>query len=93
MPKQLTLKDVRTILRESSGDNRTCVPVLGSGVNLQAAVDAGQTNKDDWEGLLQKVAEQIQMSHQEFQRLPRSNLMRWETMVRQCAVAKGNRAA
>lgn len=88
MPKQLTLNDVRAILYETSGDSRMCVPVLGSGVNLQAAIVAGQTNKDDWEGLLRKVAEEIQMSPEDFQRLPKSNLMRWETMVRQCAVAK-----
>jgi hypothetical protein len=88
MPKQLTLNDVRAILCETSGDSRTCVPVLGSGVNLQAAMVAGRTNKDDWEGLLRKVADDIQMSPQDFELLPKSNLMRWETMVRQCAVAK-----
>lgn len=89
MPSEREAVVVEQLLRESNAGRRTCVPVLGSGVNIQAAKLDSQQCTDDWEGLLRRVAEKIQMSHAEFQSLPESNLMRWETMVRQCAITGG----
>jgi hypothetical protein len=79
---------VERLLRESRAGGRTCVPVLGSGVNIQAAIVDGRHCIDDWEGLLRRVAREIRMSDADFECLPKSNLMRWETMVRQCAMAE-----
>ncbi len=88
MSKKSRTSSEERIVKQIIAECGTCVPVLGSGVNIQAAVIDKQKNTDDWEGLLRKVAKQIGMSVREFRALPTSNVMRWETMLRQCAVAR-----
>jgi hypothetical protein len=85
----IEIETFEAIFRESEGGGRVCVPILGSGVNLQAAHAENVSKGDDWEGLLRKVAARIAMSDEAFERLPTSNLAKWETMLRQCAMERG----
>lgn len=66
---------------------RTCVPILGSGLNLQAAKLEG-SHEDDWDGLLARIARELSLSPSSLDRLPRPHLFRWESMLRLWARVK-----
>jgi hypothetical protein len=66
---------------------RTCVPILGSGLNLQAVRMEGR-REDDWAGLLTRIARELDISPDEIDRLPRPQLFRWESMLRLWARVK-----
>jgi hypothetical protein len=59
---------------------RRCVPVVGSGVNLQAAQMDGAA-EDDWAGLLQRIARELGLAPRVVDTLPRPHLFRWESML------------
>jgi hypothetical protein len=61
---------------------RDCIPVLGSGVNIQAACMEGHPAPDDWAALLQRILKDIGVSDGAAGALPGSNLARWESMLR-----------
>ena len=60
---------------------RTSVPILGSGVNLQAARAEG-SNEDDWAGLLARIARELNLDPGAIDKLPKPHLFRWEAMLR-----------
>jgi len=67
---------------------RTCVPVLGSGLNIQAALQQGAKNRDDWSGLLLKIGREIGVGAVAARRLPPTPLAKWESLLRQWAAHK-----
>lgn len=73
-----TLTDV---LRPDSSGSRPCVPIIGAGLNLQAAQIAG-TQEDDWAGLLGRIARELDVPARKLKVLPRPHLFRWESMLR-----------
>jgi len=60
---------------------RRCVPVFGTGLNLQAAAMEGYPHRDDWATLLLKIGERIGMSRADVAKLPRAPLALWERML------------
>jgi transposase-like protein len=71
--------EVGALLRaKSPSGDRTCVPVMGSGINIQAANMEGFGARDDWQALLGKVAESIGMSKR---KLPTAPLSLWEALL------------
>lgn len=83
-----TEQELRAVLRPAKRGTRTAVPVLGSGINIQAAKVEG-LKEDDWSGLLGRIAAAIGVSEELINSLPRSNLARWESMLRLWARTKG----
>jgi hypothetical protein len=80
-------QELWTILRPTKHGTRACVPVFGSGINIQAAKIEGR-REDDWSGLLSRIAEAIGVSEKRIESLPSSNLARWESMLRLWARTK-----
>ena len=80
------LRHARDILAKNSSGQRTCIPVFGTGLNIQAATMAGYPNKDDWYGLLAKIALEVLPRGQSIETLPRTNLALWEALL--CRSAK-----
>jgi hypothetical protein len=75
------------ILAARRNGHRTCVPILGSGLNLQAVRLEG-SREDDWAGLLARIARELGLSPRSLDRLPRPHLFRWESMLRLWARVK-----
>jgi hypothetical protein len=71
-------------LNDRADFGRTCVPILGSGVNIQAAMQEGAKNRDDWSGLLRKVARETGAPRT----LPSTPLAKWESLLRRWAAHK-----
>src|SRR5215813_7966314 len=69
------------LVRKDASGIRNCVPVFGTGLNLQAATMEGYKNRDDWWRLLIKIGERIDISEQQLQTYSNSNLALWETML------------
>jgi hypothetical protein len=65
---------------------RSCVPVFGTGLNIQAATLAGYRHKDDWNDLLVKVGRQVLPKKKTLKELPTTHLALWEALV--CRWAK-----
>src|SRR5215831_8306382 len=78
-------EQLRRVLQATPAGRRVSVPVVGSGLNIQAARIEERT-EDDWSGLLARVAEAIGTSRTLLETLPSSNLSRWESML--CAWAR-----
>jgi hypothetical protein len=78
---------LRNVLQPDKRGARAVVPVLGSGINIQAAKVEG-LKEDDWSGLLGRIAAAIGVSEQLINSLPHSNLARWESMLRLWARTK-----
>lgn len=60
---------------------RPCVPVFGTGLNLQAAAMEGYKDRDDWWRLLVKIGQRIGLSEAQLRTYSTSNLALWETML------------
>ena len=58
------------------------VPVIGSGVNIQAARMAGAPAAADWAGLLKHILKHCGLAAQCVQTLPEPFIQRWEAIVR-----------
>jgi len=69
------------LFRKTAQGTRVCVPVFGTGLNLQAATMEGYKNRDDWWGLLVKIGKRINISEEQLQTYSTSNLALWETML------------
>jgi hypothetical protein len=69
------------LLRRTATGVRTCVPVFGTGLNLQAATVEGYKDRDDWWQLLVKIGKRINISEKELQAHSSSNLALWETLL------------
>ena len=88
MASQAQLRSVGAALQQRTPYGRRCVPVFGSGVNIQAARVEGAKDTDDWTGLLWKIAREVGLSPAEFRRLPDSSLAKWEALLRGWAIHK-----
>jgi hypothetical protein len=73
--------------RDSKGQRR-CVPVFGTGLNIQAATIAGYPDKDDWHELLVKVSREVLPAKESLDSLPHTHLALWESLL--CRWAKAN---
>jgi hypothetical protein len=72
------------------------VPVIGSGVTIQAARSAGRAPADDWAGLLHRILEGSKDGRSPALRaesLPEPFIQRWESIVRWCAIRTPNQHA
>ncbi len=65
-------------------EGRACVPVIGAGVNIQAALQDGARNTNDWDGLLNRVSEEVGIDGP----LPPTPLAKWETLLRRWSLHK-----
>jgi hypothetical protein len=74
------------ILSERTNGLITSVPVLGTGLNVQAA-RLNRTEEDDWAGLLARITVELGLSAESLG-LPKSHLFRWESMLRAWARIK-----
>lgn len=77
------------LLVESRGDPAGVVPVVGTGVNNQAASIDRSESEDDWASLVDGVAEETGMSASERRALPKSFLAQWERLVVRTAQSHG----
>jgi hypothetical protein len=59
----------------------SCVPVFGTGLNIQAAATEGLSRWDDWADLLTKIGARIGISRNDLGRLPSGHLARWEALL------------
>ena len=66
---------------------RACVPVFGTGLNVQAATMAGHTVHDDWRALLVDVSRRVLPEPTSIDDLPRDHLALWESLLRLWAKA------
>ncbi|MCA9295456.1 MAG: hypothetical protein KC983_03045 [Phycisphaerales bacterium] len=72
------------------------VPVIGSGVTIQAARSANRASADDWAGLLRRILERSnhgRSPEQWAESLPEPFIQRWESIVRWCAMQSPNQHA
>jgi hypothetical protein len=88
MASQTQLKSLQAALERRAAYGRSCVPVLGSGVNIQAAAMEGVKDTDDWTGLLWKVGDEIGLTKARFRKLPGNPLAKWESLLRGWAMRK-----
>jgi hypothetical protein len=72
---------LRRLLGRREDGSRPGVPLVGSGLNLQAARLEGET-EDDWSGLLERIAAEMGVRRSALDALPGWNLARWESMLR-----------
>jgi hypothetical protein len=84
-----TEDELVAVLSERRKGLRTAVPVLGAGVNIQAAAIEGLEDQDDWRLLIEKIAGHIDLPKRELARLPLSHLAKWEILLRRWARSKG----
>jgi hypothetical protein len=83
------LRYAQDILARDRKGRRMCIPVFGTGLNIQAATMAGFPNKDDWYALLAEIALDVLPRGQTIETLPRTNLALWEALL--CQKAKKTR--
>jgi hypothetical protein len=77
------------LLRASRGEDDGLVPVVGTGVNNEAArIDLGEP-EDDWASLVDAVGEETGMTGADHIALPDSFLAGWERLVVRTAQAHG----
>ncbi len=76
-----TLLQLERTFAARTAEGRTCVPVIGAGVNIQAALQDGARNPNDWDGLLNRVSEEVGIDGP----LPPTPLAKWETLLRRWA--------
>lgn len=91
MPQQLTADSHRVVeqlLARDANGVRQCIPVFGTGINIQAAHVAGYPHRDDWRQLLTRIGEQVLPKGTSIDSLPRAPLSLWETLVCRWARAK-----
>lgn len=85
-------RDVREVLPQlfakSAKGTRACVPVFGTGLNIQAATMAGHSDVDDWAQLLENIGARIGLSREALARFPTNHLALWEAML--CKWARHN---
>jgi hypothetical protein len=74
------------LLAKDAGDQRSCIPVFGTGLNMQAATMAGHPRKDDWQELLVRVGAQVLPPGTSIDSLPNDHLALWEALL--CRWAK-----
>lgn len=77
------------LLSASRGDPAGVVPVVGTGVNNQAASIDQSDAEDDWASLVNGVAAETGMSAKERHALPHSFLAQWERLVVRTAQSRG----
>ena len=73
--------------RLSDGGLRV-VPVVGTGLNIQAASIEGGKKEDDWNSLLIRTAERGNICRSRLKHLPRSFIQQWEAIVRWYTIDK-----
>ena len=62
------------------------VPIIGSGVNLQAGNSEGKKRNLDWDALIKEIISESGVSKSKFPELPNSFIRKWETVLRVVAV-------
>jgi hypothetical protein len=77
---------LRDLLARDADGRLSCIPVFGTGLNMQAATMAGSPKKDDWRELLVKIGARVLPPGQSIDSLPRDNLSLWEALL--CLWAK-----
>ena len=68
------LQSIRDIFARDASGQRGCIPVFGTGLNIQAATLAGYPHKDDWWELLVKISRLVLPPNSSIETLPRTNL-------------------
>jgi hypothetical protein len=81
------LRELSQRWRRDDGSSRV-VPVVGAGLNIQAAREAGGAPEDNWDELLKSVLKRVHIAAADIKRLPASFIQRWETIVRWYTAAK-----
>jgi hypothetical protein len=71
----------RVLSQRSKDGQRTAVPVVGNGLNIQAALEAGVDPADDWPVMLRGIAKEMRMGSEEFDQLPDSAPLSWDALV------------
>ena len=77
---------IRHLLAKDADGLRSCIPVFGTGLNIQAATLAGYPHKDDWRELLMKIGARVLPADRTIDSLPRDHLALWEALL--CLWAK-----
>jgi hypothetical protein len=72
---------LRDLLAKDADGQRSCIPIFGTGLNMQAALMAGNPRKDDWRELLVKIARQVLPPKRSIDSLPRDHLALWEALL------------
>jgi len=80
----VTLIQLERTFAARAAAGRTCVPIIGAGVNIQAAMQDGARNTNDWDGLLTRVSEEVGVDGP----LPPTPLAKWETLLRRWSAQK-----
>lgn len=80
---------IRDLLAKDADGQRSCIPVFGTGLNMQAATMAGYPRKDDWRELLVKIGVRVLPPGGSIDSLPRDHLALWEALL--CLWAKKTR--
>jgi hypothetical protein len=80
-PSAADLALARDLLTKRSKGQRVCVPVFGTGLNIQAATVAGYAHRDDWSELLAKIGRHVLKDARALDDLPRTHLALWESLL------------
>lgn len=62
------------------------VPIIGSGVNMQAAFMEGDKERLDWEKLISDIVEECGVTDPKLLELPNSFIRKWESVLRVVAI-------
>jgi hypothetical protein len=81
-PRDGDLAGLASLFRRGPSGARSCVPVFGTGLNIQAAAGEGLRRWDDWADLLAKIGARIGITGNDLTRLPRGHLALWEALLR-----------
>lgn len=84
--EEVDSKWVREIFARDRYGQLDCIPVFGTGLNIQAASVAGYPHKDDWYELLAKISDRVLPATRSIKSLPRTHLSLWESLL--CLWAK-----
>ena len=73
--------EIASLLQPESDGTRCCLPVFGTGLNIQACMLEGGAVADDWAALLEHVASETKMPKRQVAELPKSPLALWEQLL------------
>jgi len=80
-PTTDNLPSVEQMLARDADGVRQCIPIVGTGLNIQAATLAGYPHRDDWRELLKRIGDRVLPKGMSIDSLPRAPLSLWETLV------------
>src|ERR1700722_8283718 len=81
-------EELENVLSKRSKDGlHTAVPLLGNGINIQAAICANLPIADDWHQTLLIIADELSIGPSQFNQLPFTGPLLWDVLVRKKASA------